>query len=80
MLRSRAASVRRIVIAVALLAAASAVPARAATTFQVSPGGSGTACSEGAPCNIYYALATSVAGDTVVLAGDGLATATRKPR
>jgi hypothetical protein len=70
MLRSRAATVRTVVIAIALGAAASAVPAQAATTFQVSPSGSGTACSEAAPCNIYYALATSVAGDTVVLAGD----------
>lgn len=70
MLWSRAALVRTVASAIALVAAASADPVEAAVTRHVAPAGVGSTCSQAVPCNIYFALAASVAGDTVVLAGD----------
>ena len=42
-------------------------PLWAATRF-VSPSGSGSACSSGAPCSRATAISQAVAGDTITLA------------
>ena len=51
--------------------AAGAGPAAAANTWYAAPGGSGSACTSGAPCSIATALdgptAKAATGDTVVL-------------
>jgi hypothetical protein len=44
-----------------------AQPALAATTHYVSPTGSGTTCSEAAPCDLLNAVAGLITGDTIVL-------------
>ena len=53
--------------AAALFAAA---PASAATTYHVSPSGSGSACTQASPCSLSQALGSAGGGDTIVLAGD----------
>lgn len=42
----------------------------AATTYHAAPAGSGTTCSEAAPCQASVALTLATAGDTVMLAAN----------
>ncbi len=51
-----------------LLAGASQAAGTASGTLFVSPGGSGTACSQAAPCSLQTALAQAHDGDTLYLA------------
>jgi len=44
-----------------------ATSAQAATTFYVSPDGTGTCCTKDAPCPLAFGAANATAGDTVVL-------------
>jgi hypothetical protein len=59
-------------LAVAALAA-TAAPAIASTTYYVAPAGTGTACTQAAPCGTSYFVSTLVpdatAGDVIMLAG-----------
>jgi hypothetical protein len=64
----------RSLIFCSLIAACTAIlfagTANAATTVYSAPGGSGTTCSQAAPCNYIYSVGTKAQnGDTVVFAG-----------
>lgn len=61
-------SLRTAVLTSLLALAALPGAAQAAATLQVTPGGSGTACSTAAPCGFAYGVTHGVAGDTVRVA------------
>jgi hypothetical protein len=57
--------------ALSLLLVLGIVPAAsAATTFYVSPTGSGNECTVAKPCNIVFALGSAASGDTVIVNGN----------
>lgn len=59
-----AAAIASLALLAALASSASAAPRYA------SPNGSGSTCTEGAPCKITVAVSGAHSGDTVVLAGN----------
>jgi hypothetical protein len=63
----RPLAVSLVLAAAPLVTFFSAGPARAATTFYVSPDGAGTCCTKDAPCPLSFGAANAMAGDTVVL-------------
>jgi hypothetical protein len=63
------------VLGALLASAALAAPAMAATTYYASPTGSGSTCSESAPCAMTTAVKKAQAGDSVLL-GPGTYTLT----
>jgi hypothetical protein len=53
-----------------VLAACLPSAASAATTYHVSPSGSGSECTSTEPCNIVFALGSAGSGDTILVAGN----------
>jgi hypothetical protein len=57
-------------VAVGILALLAAGPAEASVTRYASPTGSGSGCTQAAPCTIFTALGASASGDTVLAIGN----------